>query len=273
MSKQFALFLFNLLILFLYAYSCGSEGKEEVLFTGYDPLDSSTLIQFDTLKVSPILVGKEIYGGILDTSYYWDIYEVNRDKKIFLKCSSYSAYATDSFADTLIIDKFKFSILDLFNGNIVLYRIVQILEFKFDGVAYLALIGKDKSEGGNRAFNNKVILARFQKDSVNVFCPPLNLDHGLSNVQGFLSNYFCNINHDEYLDFLQWDFSEDTINIYSLVNGNFVKQKEFIKLYKKDPLDESLFIDKAHSNWPYPYFKSLDKFPDAFVFEFPSSYY
>ena len=257
-------YLFSLLI-------CGCTNQEEIIFTGYSSMAPPNSIYFDTLNVSPTLISKEYYGSNLDTNYYWEVFEVSRSKAIILKCSSQSAVAAGNFADSLFIRGQKFSITKLFNGQPIRYRILRILEFKFQSIDYLALIGRDKNEGGNRILNDKVLLVEINNESIDVFCPPLNLDFGLSNAQSYLSDYFCNLNQDDRLDFLQWN--QDSIHVYSLFQKGFIRQNEFIKLFQKTKYDDTFYIDKLNSNWPYPLVKTLKKFPDPPNLKFNPSYY
>jgi hypothetical protein len=114
-------------------------------------------------------------------------------------------------------------------------------------------------ENGNRLFGNIIFLVKEGETASVIVCPPLNL-HG-NNTFSFLPYYINDFNRDKRLDFLQLGYN-DTISMYSVVNDHFVKQPQFIKLFRKKEGDDVLFLDKKRSNWPYAFFKSDTLHPE-----------
>ncbi len=256
---------------FLFCISACTN-KEEIKFTGYDPIDPTRAIDFDTLAINPVLLEHRDYPDpFVDTSYYWDIYSINKELQLIHVASSNSMLITDKVDDSLMIGDFKCSISNFFDRQTMEIRITQILQFEFKATKFLAIVTQDMFEGGNRSIDSKVILIERKIDSIWAICPPMLLP-GHGNVQSFLGHYFCDLNADEDLDFLQWN-KGDTIKLYSLVNHQFVKQKEFIKLYKDDPFSKYSLIDQRNSHWPYPYFKSSSKFGEDYHYDYHHPYY
>ncbi len=252
--------------------ACKGTNQEEVVFTGFDLFSQRNPILFDTLSINPIMQTKEYFGNSLDSNLFWEIFNVNSDEGVFLKSSSQNAVAAGVYADSLFFKNHKFSVTKLFKEQPIRYRIIQVLRFKFQDANYYVLVGRDKDEGGNRAYNNKILLVEIRNESVKAFCPPLKLDYGLSNVRGDLSDYFCDLNGDEYLDFLQIN-DKNKIHVYSLQGNTFVKQKEFIQLYQKSELESIFYIDKSKSNWPYPIHNGAKKQTKVSEPKFDPSYY
>jgi hypothetical protein len=242
---------FCFLLLAVLFISC--KNKKEIPFTGFEPFEHSSKIQFDTIRLNPVYLYRKKYDQQLPDYYAWDVFRLNEEYDILHFCSSGTALDFGDARDSISINGRTLSLSSFFNGDGYEFRILQILKFKFEQENYFLLIGTDILENGNRLFDNTIFLIQESITSSTVLCPPLNLRG--NNTHSFLPYYINDFNQDKRLDFLHLDLN-DTIALYSVVNDRFVRQNEFIKLYRRNEDKGILYIDKANSNWPYPFFKS-----------------
>jgi hypothetical protein len=243
----------NTCFLLLAVLFIACKNKKEVPFTGFEPLERSNKIQFDTIRLNPVYLFNKKYDQRLADYYSWDVFRLNEEYDILHFCSSGTALDFGDARDSISINGKTLSLSSFFNGNGYQFRILQILKFGFEQDVYFLIIGTDILENGNRLFDNIIFLIRESATSSIVLCPPLNLRG--NNTHSFLPYYISDFNQDKRLDFLQLGLN-DTIALYSVVNARFVKQYEFIKLYHKHEDDDILYIDEGNSKWPYAFFKS-----------------
>lgn len=238
--------------LFLCIHFLACTNNQETVFTGFEPLNPSMAIHFEKVEMKPVFLDERPFGPNMKEYFQWEVFELNKEHSIVHYCTSRTALDFES-RDSIFIQNRALSLSDFYENNAYQIRILEILRFEFEGDPWFLLIGADMMENGNRLVGNIIFLVKEGPDSSVILCPPLNLRG--RNTFSFLPYYLNDFNRDKRLDFLQADY-DDTISMYSVVNDTFVKQPEFIKLFRKEEITNVLFIDKKGSDWPYVYFKS-----------------
>lgn len=271
MNKKL-IFIFSFLVFQL----IGCNDDRLILFTGFEPMPKTSAIHFDTISISPKILYRKDFGGGADSNFYWITYLLNSEYNIIHHCSSYAALTTDGdAADSLSINNRVFSISDFFKGEICQFRILNILKFNFESHDYLLLMGIDMLQNGTIIRDNTIFLVKFDRGYPLLICPPFIT--GTTNTYSYEPYYINDFNDDKYLDFLQ--YSGDTIFLYSLINDQFIRQKEFITTVIKGNQVNTRYMNPQKSNWPYPFFKSDSLHPDLgyaldkLRFDLKGSYY
>lgn len=239
-------------VFFLFFLSLATCNKKEILFTGFEPLNKSSKILLDTVKLNPVLLYEKKFAPDLPPYYSWNVFKLNEQYDIIHYCTSRTGLDFE-IRDSISINNKIFSLSDFYEGNAYQFRILEILKFTFEAEDYFLLIGADMLENGNRLFDNIIFMIKETGDYPAIFCPPLILNG--NNTRSFLPYYINDFDQDKKLDFLQMGL-KDSIFLYSIVDNSFVKRKEFIKLFHKKEGDGIFYIDTKNSNWPYPFFKS-----------------
>ncbi|MBN8682165.1 MAG: hypothetical protein J0L99_05920 [Chitinophagales bacterium] len=215
-----------------------------------DAHDIKYPIQLNKYPLCPLFLKKEYALADIDSSQYWDIFQLNEAFGLSMKCSSPSSVAMGNIEDSITLKGLHFSTRDILGRDDISYRILGAWDFKFGRDTFLLTAGADKYQGGNRVIDKQIILFKQMNNTLTAICPPMVLDGGMANMQGTarVENCFWDINGDNTIDFLQWD-ERDSISMYSLLQDRFIRQKQFIKLYRQNG---QWLLDQDKSDWPYP---------------------
>ncbi len=176
-------------------------------------------------------------------------------------CYNYISESIKNDYEFIEIFGYKISIDSLLKNNINgrelpdknhLFFVGGAVEFEYNGRDFILLGARDRI-GFRNIENNYWFLIEFKNNKViNKF----------SFIDGYCDGTDCfgDFNRDGCLDYLNWDYSKNKIEMYSLIDNKFVKDKRhFIKVYpSQDNIElmkeRDLYLlydnyDRFHSKW------------------------
>lgn len=130
----------------------------------------------------------------------------------------------------------------------------SISYFKFNGNDFILLAASDRQFYRNLERNYWILLSVKNKKVLKSFC----------FIDGYVGGNECfgDFNNDGLLDYMNWDFLEDKISLYTLTHNKFeIDKKHFIKLKQSKEQAEMTkerdivlvydLFDRKHSQWFY----------------------
>lgn len=207
------------------------------------PIEYETIA--DSLIVSSEAINKENAGTILDVINLPPPYDY-----IFFKRYNYlNPEQPYIFRDSLLIMNTAFGIDNLFNGNKFdalqePLHLSYLCGYRFNICmkSYIALYFFDYTMPNS---NPNFYITLF-----DITDPDKITAYALAEQASYTPYCFGDFNNDGKLDYIQWEFEEPVMEVYTLENKTFHKLNGY-KVYINQTKEGSYFIDRKKSKWFY----------------------